>query len=81
LEAMDLRHQLIEEIKCLPEDRLGPILDLVHFFRVGLESSSSGRSSVMDYAGCWRDMPDEVFQAFHDDIEQRRRSAFATRHR
>jgi len=35
-----LRERLIQEVDCIPADRLGEVLDFLHFFRLGIESTT-----------------------------------------
>ncbi len=63
-----LRVKVIEEIQQIPEDKLGELYDVLHFFRIGLQQkpTSSHENTVMAFAGCWEDMADEEF----DNIAQ-----------
>lgn len=74
------REKLFEEINLIPEDRLDEIYEILHYFRLGLEAAkSSKKSSVMQYAGSWQDMPAEVYAQFTQEIAARRQNAFARR--
>lgn len=74
-----IRERVIEEIRLIPENKLSEIYDFIHYFRVGLQKSKVNIDQIMKFAGCWRDMPDDVFNEFLDDIEQRRKLAFSRR--
>ncbi|MCP4399967.1 MAG: DUF2281 domain-containing protein [bacterium] len=76
-----LRVKVIEEIQQMPEDKLGELYDVLHFFRIGLQQSpaSSHENDVMAFAGCWEDMAEEEFDAFLNDISPRRTHAFSGR--
>ena len=67
--------KVLREINLIPEDRLSEIYNVLHYFRLGLEASRESPKSVMRFAGCWQDMPDEVFAAFTDEIRDRRQQA------
>ena len=75
------RNQLIEEIKRIPENRLTEIYDFLHFFRLGLQKSKGSLEQMMKFAGCWTDMPDDLFNDFFEEINQRRDMAFSRRRR
>lgn len=75
----NIRNQLIEEIKRIPENRLPEIYDFLHFFRLGLQKSKGSVEQMMKFAGCWDDMPDKVFNDFFEEINQRRDMAFSRR--
>ena len=70
--------KVLQEIELIPEDRLAEIYSLLHYFRLGLEVSKDTRS-VMEFAGCWQDMPGEEFDSFVHEIAERRRRAFLGR--
>lgn len=75
-----LRLKAIEEIRHIPEEKLREIYDVIHFFRVGVESVKPiPDDNIMSYAGCWDDMPDEMFNSFLLDIAERRSYAFSGR--
>lgn len=79
MESSTLKSKVLEEINLVPEDRLRQVYDFVHYFRLGLETSRSNGKQIMDFAGCWRDMPDEMFTDFLEEITQRRQQAFSRR--
>ena len=57
--------QVIEEIRLVPKNRLRDIYNFIHFFRLGLEKSQDNTEDIMQFAGCWQDMPDEEFKISH----------------
>lgn len=79
MDSSALRTRVLEEIGRLPEDRLPGLYDVVHFFRLGLESSKAEPQDVMAFAGSWRDMSDSDFEAFLDEVRERRRRSFSRR--
>ena len=76
-----LRVKLIEEIEQMPEEKLGELYDVLHFFRIGLQHTpaASHENGVMAFAGCWSDMTDEEFDAWLHDMTTRRTRAFSGR--
>lgn len=38
--ATEIRQQLVREIEGIPDDRLNEVFDVLHYFRLGLESSA-----------------------------------------
>ena len=76
-----LRDRIIDEIKHIPENKLPEVYDFLHFFRLGLQKSKGPVEQTMKFAGCWDDMPDEVFNDFFEEISQRREIAFSRRRR
>lgn len=74
------RQQLSEEIASIPDDKIAEVFSIVHRYRVDLESAPAGGSAQdNDFAGIWADMPDEAFQDFLRDVEDRRHNAFSSR--
>ena len=65
------KDDIINEIELIPENRLAEIYDLIHYFRIGLEISEEKTQSIMEFAGCWRDMPDDLFESFAGEITER----------
>ncbi len=76
---MTIRDRVIEEIKLLPEHMLAEVYDFVHYFRLGLQKTRADADQIMKYAGCWQDMPEEIFEEFVQEIARRRRVAFSGR--
>lgn len=74
-----IRERVIEEIKLIPEHKLLEIYDFLHYFRIGLQKSIENIDQIMSFAGCWEDMPEEVFSDFLEEIAQRRTQAFLRR--
>lgn len=74
-----VRERLLEEVYRIPEDRLAEVYKFVHYFRIGIETVRDEQSDIMHYAGCWRDMPEETFAEFIQDVKTRRRQAFSRR--
>ena len=76
-----IRDKVIEEVKLIPQDKLLEVYDFIHYFRMGLEQYKDNKDIVMKYAGCWLDLPNEVFNEFLEEIGQRRQLAFSRRRR
>ncbi|GET41909.1 hypothetical protein [Microseira wollei] len=79
MNVSELRAKVVEEIQNIPEDKLTELLNLIHAFRLRLEPASFPRNSIMKFAGCWNDLPDDIYSEFWDDISQRRQQAFSQR--
>jgi hypothetical protein len=73
------REKIIDEIKRIPENRLSEVYSLLHYFRLGIETSRDRIKPVMQFAGAWSDMPEDVFADFMQSIITRRQEAFAGR--
>ena len=75
-----IKSKVLKEIELIPEDRLAELYTFIHYFRLGLEKSKDPNAKPnLAFAGCWKDMPDEMFNDFTAEIRDRRRQAFARR--
>lgn len=64
MNSSTLKTKVLEEIDLVPEDKLPQVYDFIHYFRLGLETSGSDANRIMQFAGCWQDMPDDMFTEF-----------------
>ncbi len=74
-----LQAAVLREISLVPEDKLTLLLDLIHYFRLGLEASRPSIQSTLEFAGCWSDLPEQDFAEFTEEILNRRQQAFSRR--
>lgn len=75
-----IKSKVLREIDLIPEDKLADVYNFIHYFRLGLEKSQFTQPKpTLAFAGCWQDMPDEMFKDFTTEIRQRRQRAFARR--
>lgn len=79
MKNLTIREKVINEIDKIPEDKLTSILDLIHHFRIGIQQSQRFDADVQHFSGCWKDMPDRVYESFRIDVQKRRRSTFTRR--
>ncbi|ODS37611.1 hypothetical protein BEH94_10325 [Candidatus Altiarchaeales archaeon WOR_SM1_SCG] len=81
MEKHILQERIINEVDLIPSEKLPEVYDILHFFRVGLMRSRADDTEILSFAGCWKDMPDEKFNSFTEDVKSRRRQAFLDRKR
>ena len=76
-----LRDKVIREINLIPQEKLSEVYNFIHYFRIGTEKEKvkTTTSSLLSYAGTWKNMRDEVFDDFLSDIGNRRKRAFVGR--
>ena len=79
MKTSTIREKVVEEVNQIPEEKLPQILDLIHHFRIGLQLSRKEPDKITNFAGCWKDMPEVIYQEFIYEISQRRRTAFSRR--
>ncbi|MBD1996941.1 hypothetical protein H6G00_09955 [Leptolyngbya sp. FACHB-541] len=75
----EFKNKVLQEIEHIPENRLVELYDVIHTFRLQAELGSSEPGSIMKFAGCWSDLPNEIYTEFLDDISLRRQQAFSRR--
>lgn len=92
MESSNLRTEVIKEVNLIPEEQLTELYNFIHYFRLGVEASTetvlsspknddTKREKIMQFAGSWNDMSDEVFADFNEEIVTRRQQAFLGRRR
>jgi len=73
------REQIIEELNQIPEPKMAELYDIIHYFRLGLQSEKREENPTLRLAGIWSDMPEDQFRSLQDEIAERRRHAFSER--
>lgn len=73
------REKIYEEVRRIPEDRLAEAFAVLRGYRQSIEGRPTNGSSVMQYAGVWKDMSADEFDEFLDDVSSRRHNAFSRR--
>jgi hypothetical protein len=81
--SKELREKLVDEIQHLPEGRVEQIFDFIHFFRVGLGiekvDQKAAETIIGQFAGCWSELPDDVYNELELEWQRRREHAFSDR--
>lgn len=73
------RVKILQELDLIPDNRLPELYHVLHDFRLKLEASRESHVTILSYAGCWRDLPDDTFEFFLKDVRQRRQQTFTMR--
>nr|VFK16978.1 MAG: hypothetical protein BECKLPF1236B_GA0070989_11079 [Candidatus Kentron sp. LPFa] len=71
--------EVMKEIRLVPEDRLPEIYDFIHSFRQDSGTVWNDTAKIMGFAGCWRDLTEEEFKDFSQEIAARRAQVFSER--
>ena len=79
MDVSSLKAKLLAEVQQVPENRLAALYDLIHHFRMAVDDTEFNTHATMNYAGCWSNLPDQVFDDFVADISSRRQQAFSGR--
>ena len=64
--------QIIKKINLIPQEKRQELYDRIHDFRISLNCQDSKADEIMQFAGNWLDIPEEDFNDFYEEIEQRR---------
>jgi hypothetical protein len=79
MKPSNIRAKVLTEINLIPEEKLEELYNFIHYFRVGIEASKGTPEQIMQFAGCWDDMSDEMFNDLNEEIITRRQQAFLRR--
>ena len=50
MSASVLRRKVLEEINRVPEEKLGEVYEVIHFFRLGVETLKNSPEDIMQFA-------------------------------
>ncbi len=67
-----LKNKVFDEIQLVPENKLKELYDFIHYFRLGIETSKEPSTEIMKFAGCWNDMPKELYDDLSGEFLSRR---------
>jgi hypothetical protein len=77
-----VKEKIIKEVEKIPEEKIDELYNVVHLFRVGVESKKKAakdrRSEAVKYFGIWKDMSPEE-NAVLDEILARRKRTYRER--
>ncbi|MEG3439165.1 hypothetical protein V0288_18710 [Pannus brasiliensis CCIBt3594] len=74
-----LRNELLEEIRLLPDTELERIYQMIHQLRLSVEKPQANVQNTLKFAGSWNDLTEEEFNGFAEEIMSRRQRAFTER--
>lgn len=76
------KEKIIKEVEKIPEEKIDELYNVVHLFRVGVESKKKAakdrRSEAVKYFGIWKGMSPEE-NAVLDEIQARRKRTYRER--
>ena len=79
MKPSQLRDELIEEIRLIPDAELEQIYQVIHRFRLSAEKRRTNLQNTLKFAGSWNDLTDNEFAELSDEIISRRQQAFTNR--
>lgn len=75
MSSLLLKNKLQAEIDLIPEDKLADVYNFIHYFRLGTEKTTpSNKEKILSFAGCWKEMDNQVVDNVFSEIAQRRNS-------
>ena len=81
---MTALNETFKTIELLPPEVRQEVLDYVEFLAqkyLGKQcpATVSTKSKILDFAGAWKDMPEDDFDSLVNDVYERRKGAFKNR--
>jgi hypothetical protein len=77
-----IKEKIIREVEKIPEEKIDELYNVVHLFRVGIESKKKAakdrRIEAVKFFGIWKDMSPEE-NAVLDEILARRKRTYRER--
>lgn len=73
MKTTDLRQKLLDEISKIPDNLISEIYELIHYYRIGIESETDRKGEILKLAGSWKGMPENDFEHFLENIKERRK--------
>jgi phosphomannomutase len=66
---------MIDELENIPEDKLQLLLELIRSSKSNLSDLQAKRRSITDYAGSWKEIDSEQYNAMIKELRDRREKA------
>jgi phosphomannomutase len=66
---------MIDELENIPEDKLQLLLELIRSSKSNLSDLQAKRRSITDYAGSWKEIDFEKYNAMIKELRDRREKA------
>jgi len=79
MKTSTIREKVVAVVNQIPEERLPQILHLDISLSSRFAIFQKKTDKITNFAGCWKDMPEDLYHDFVNEISQRRKSAFSRR--
>jgi hypothetical protein len=79
MEQLQMREKVIAELRGIPDEKMEKVYEFIRYLRAEPQNARTNVDKIMDFAGCWSDMPDNVFSEFIQEMKDGRAQAFAGR--
>jgi phosphomannomutase len=75
MKPASIKKQMIDELENIPEDKLQLLLELIRSSKSNLSDLQAKRKSITDYAGSWKEIDSEQYNAMIKELRDRREKA------
>jgi len=75
MKPASIRKQMIDELENIPEDKLQLLLELIRSSKSDLSDLQPKRRSITDYAGSWKEIDSDQYNAMIKELRDRREKA------
>jgi len=70
-----IKKRMIDELENIPEDKLQLLLELIRSSKSNLSDLQAKRRSITDYAGSWKEIDSDQYNAMIKELRDRREKA------
>jgi hypothetical protein len=75
MKPASIKKQMIDELENIPEDKLQLLLELIRSSKSNLSDLQAKRRAITDYAGSWKEIDSEQYNAMIKELRDRREKA------
>ena len=75
MKPASIKKRMIDELENIPEDKLQLLLELIRSSKSNLSDLQAKRRSITDYAGSWKEIDSEQYNAMIKELRDRREKA------
>ncbi len=75
MKPASIKKQMIDELENIPEDKLQLLLELIRSSKSNLSDLQAKRKPITDYAGSWKEIDSEQYNAMIKELRDRREKA------
>ncbi|PNS40966.1 hypothetical protein [Mesotoga sp. B105.6.4] len=75
MKPASIKKRMIDELENIPEDKLQLLLELIRSSKSNLSDLQAKRRSITDYAGSWKEIDSDQYNAMIKELRDRREKA------
>ncbi|MGC9322781.1 MAG: hypothetical protein ACP5FY_11125 [Kosmotogaceae bacterium] len=72
MKPASIKKQMIDELENIPEDKLQLLLELIRSSKSVLSDLQPKRKAITDYAGSWKEIDSDQYNAMIKELRDRR---------